>query len=136
MSATPTTDQDYTRDLAADLAIQQAATEGPWHSWSRPAVASGAPAHGEVIGCTYVPLDRGEALSPEDARAIANAGTHAPAWLRRLIAAEAAIIAWAEAVGAPVPHDAEAERRIEERESRLLILAARIRAGREKGAGA
>lgn len=62
---------------------------------------------------------------------------YANAWLRRLVAAEEAILEWAEAYEAmPDPEEGsikQAMRQIETAQQKLLALAARIREGREKG---
>ena len=146
MSATPTTDQDYTRDLAADLAIQQAATPGPWGVegidagrlgiWQMPTTDPDGTIWRAAQIMPWMGWERGTGhatyIREHDARAIANAGTHAQGWLRRAMAAEEAIVRIAKMCNM----DSE-ELPVEEWDkgwADLEALAARIRAGREKGA--
>lgn len=137
------TPEDYTRDLSADLAIQQAATPGDWIAWqakSCPASISPEP-FGEVIGVPRVYADKTQYFRPGDAVAIAAAHNNAPAWLRRLIAAEEAILAYVQARTDPdlSPDGLEATEQAWAAASEVLFdLAAQIRAGQiragQKGA--
>lgn len=145
MSITPT-DQDYARDLAADLAIQQAATPGPWGVegidagrlgiWQMPTTDPDGTIWRSAQIMPWMGWERGTGhatyIREHDARAIANAGTHAQGWLRRAMAAEEAILEWARAwedtvISGPEQPIIDAHRS-------LKAIAARIRAGREKGA--
>lgn len=119
------TDQDYTLDLAADLAIQQAAKKGPWRNRKSPQRPLQYVAFSTAGGEPYTT----GLLLPEDARAIANAGTNAPAWLRRLVAAEAAILELTDLLLQIKLNLTKFPEVV-----KACDLAARIRAGREKGA--
>lgn len=148
MSATPTTDQDYTRDLAADLAIQQAATPGPWGVegidagrlgiWQMPTTDPDGTIWRSAQIMPWMGWERGTGhatyIREHDARAIANAGTHAQGWLRRAMAAEEAILEWAVHYEDPRWQDInrlpEICREGDKIDEKLTALAARILEGR------
>lgn len=140
------TPDDYAIDPAADLAIQQAATEGPWRTVDTPFLCRddrAIPRPYEIVIDSVgtgiaITGDIGHEQSATDARAIANAGTHAPAWLRRLIAAEEAILEWDDAEATwtateQVENMKATVSRYIKAHVRLQELAAQIRAGRETG---
>jgi hypothetical protein len=84
------------RDFAADLALCDAATPGPWFAWVRK-VQSGSEPGGEDYGdvggvrrvpvdrSRRVPVDRSRLLSPEDAAFIAAARAGWPAAIREVL---------------------------------------------------
>lgn len=139
MSIEKPTEDDFARDLAADLAIQKAATDGPWIARAR----RGYPATVSLINpraSEYIfevsAFGRAD-VAQRNARAIANAGTNAQSWLRRTIAAEEAILEWNESSAAladapegTTPATREALRRYDSAIGSMRSLAARIREGR------
>lgn len=114
MSTEKPTDEDYSRDLHADLAIAEAATKGPWawEDWHR---CFGDPEYGSTTDTLCAPPETGHYYRPEDANplsnklllhdddcnatpedqiAIASNRQAAPAAMRRAIEAEEAILEW------------------------------------------
>jgi hypothetical protein len=85
------TEDDLKRDAAADLAVCEAATEGPW-AWEHPPNRSREPqpAPSIISGGAYTPAHcYGDNFA--DAEFIAVARTALPAWIRRAQAAEAEV---------------------------------------------
>ena len=140
------TEHDYARDLAADLAIQQAATPGPWCAEDYICMPGDTPDcwHAYLAGEDEPPLlsaSGSNARAEEDIRFSVAARECWHVATLRALAAEAAILEWADArretlteVDELRPPSGELLLRNERSRGALMALAARIRAGREKGA--
>jgi hypothetical protein len=125
------TEHDYDHDLAADLALAEAATPAPWKY-------AGCPDHIGIDGLSCWGLraaDGSRIEQPQDQRLLAAARTAMPIAIRRAQVAEAAILDLDRAWSADA-HEPGLIDRLEVARSDVKRIAARIREGRGKGAGA